>query len=152
MYGPFLFFFKFLQVITDQRIPDPVSCRWVGLLETPPRWHATIICRFFHSEENSKCRNIQYMQIAALVCYWKRKSYLFYTAGEGQVLARKWHCMSVLYDMFRYNILNSWFYLKIYVKITLCSYVIISPYKAEKKNILVSGFDQIFYFRDGRSG
>ncbi len=31
---------------TDQRIPDPVSCRCpeprMGLLETPPRWHATV--------------------------------------------------------------------------------------------------------------
>ncbi len=28
---------------TDQRIPGPVSCRCPGgLLETPPRWHATI--------------------------------------------------------------------------------------------------------------
>ncbi len=35
----------------DQRIPDPMSCRCpeprVGLLETPPRWHATIYCFSF---------------------------------------------------------------------------------------------------------
>ena len=44
MCGSFLFF-KFLCLVhlwTDQRIPGPVSCRCPGgLLETPPRWHAT---------------------------------------------------------------------------------------------------------------
>ncbi len=30
---------------TDQRIPGPMSCRCLsGLLETLPRWHATICC------------------------------------------------------------------------------------------------------------
>ncbi len=37
---------KIVHLWTDQRIPDPVSCRCpeprVGLLETPPRWQATI--------------------------------------------------------------------------------------------------------------
>ncbi len=48
MYGPFLskIFIGLVDLWTDQRIPDPVSCRCpeptVGLLETPPRWHATI--------------------------------------------------------------------------------------------------------------
>ncbi len=39
-------FLNFYHLWTDLRIPDPVSCRCteprVGLLETPPRWHATI--------------------------------------------------------------------------------------------------------------
>ena len=48
MYGPFLFkiFIGLVDLWTDQRIPDPVSCQCpeprVGLLETPHRWHATI--------------------------------------------------------------------------------------------------------------
>ncbi len=34
---------RFVHLWTDQRIPGPVSCRCPsGLLETPPRWHATI--------------------------------------------------------------------------------------------------------------
>ena len=40
------FFWKFFIGSYGQRIPDPVSCRCpeprVGLLETQPRWHATV--------------------------------------------------------------------------------------------------------------
>ena len=41
-----LFFIGLVHLWTDQRIPEPMSCRCpeprVGLLETLPRWHVTI--------------------------------------------------------------------------------------------------------------
>ncbi len=62
MWGPFLF--KFLKVVitrlvmcrnlTDQRVPGPVSCRCpeprVGLLETLPRWQATIYSNCWYKD------------------------------------------------------------------------------------------------------
>ncbi len=41
--GGYLAYVGLVHLWTDQRIPGPVSCRCPsGLLETPPRWHATI--------------------------------------------------------------------------------------------------------------
>ncbi len=48
---------------TDQRTPDPVSCRCpeprVGLLETPPCWHATHdLLQWSWSELKKKCSEL----------------------------------------------------------------------------------------------
>ena len=47
-----------INVWTDQRIPDPVSCRCpeprLGLLETLPRWHTT---RHFRNDLQTPLRN-----------------------------------------------------------------------------------------------
>ncbi len=54
----------FIHLLTDQRIPGPVSCRCLnGLLETPSRWHVTIYIHFYGSSHVQHCHNFKLIEI-----------------------------------------------------------------------------------------